>query len=197
MIVMPTALRLRRLAMLLTLVLSLPLVAHAGQAPAAHTDQASRHAKAAQLVALLHTERMVQQNSATITKQLSDAADKVAGPDPTPESKARLLAVEKNISQLIDAQLGWKAMQPGIVDLYANNFTEKELDAIVAFYKTPAGIALIVKISWIDGQVQQLAQSRLNILQPQITQAFNDFRNSQSAPPAPAAAPTPTASTTK
>jgi hypothetical protein len=205
MIVMPTALRLRRLAMLLTLVLSLPLVAHAGQAPAAHTDQASRHAKAAQLVALLHTERMVQQNSATITKQLSDAADKVAGPDPTPESKARLLAVEKNISQLIDAQLGWKAMQPGIVDLYAKNFTERELDAIIAFYKTPAGLALISKIPWIDGQVQQLAQSRMSLLQPQIGQALNDFSKSQATPATPAApvtspapsAPAPTASTPK
>jgi hypothetical protein len=183
MIVMPTALRMNRLALLLTLFLCLPLAAHA--------DQASRRAKAAQLVALLRTERMVQQNSATIMKQISDAADKVAGPNPTPESKARLTSLEKNISQLIDAQLGWKVMQPGITDLYANTFTEQELDVIVAFYKTPAGAALIDKIPQIDNQIQQLAQSRLNILQPQITQAFSDFRKSQ------AAAPTPTASTTK
>jgi hypothetical protein len=186
-----------RLALLLVLVLCLPFAAHA--------DQASRRAKATQLVALLRTEHMVQQNSATIMKQLSDAADKVAGPNPTPESKARLAVVDKNISQLIDAQLGWKAMQPSIVDLYANSFTEKELDAIVAFYKTPAGIALIVKIPWIDGQVQQLAQSRLNTLQPQISQALDDFRKSQAPPAAtpaapaaaPATSPTPSASKPK
>jgi hypothetical protein len=183
MIIMPTALRMNRLALLLTLFLCLPLAARA--------DQASRRAKAAQLVELLRTERMVQQNSATILKQVSDAAEKVAGPNSTPESKARLTSLEKNISQLIDAQLGWKVMQPGIIDLYANTFTEQELDVIVAFYKTPAGAALIDKIPQIDNQIQQLAQSRLNILQPQITQAFSDFRKSQ------AAAPTPAASTTK
>jgi hypothetical protein len=180
---MPIRLCLRRLALLLMLVLCLPLAARA--------DQASRRAKAAQLVELLRTERMVQQNSATILKQVSDAAEKVAGPNSTPESKARLTSLEKNISQLIDAQLGWKVMQPGIIDLYANTFTEQELDVIVAFYKTPAGAALIDKIPQIDNQIQQLAQSRLNILQPQITQAFSDFRKSQ------AAAPTPAASTTK
>ena len=74
-------------------------------------------------------------------------------------------------------------MQPGIIDLYAKTFTEQELDAIVAFYKTPAGAALIDKIPQIDNQIQQLAQSRLNILQPQITQAFSDFRKSR--PPRP------------
>jgi hypothetical protein len=93
---------------------------------------------------------------------------------------------------LIDAQLGWKAIEPSIVDLYAKNFTEQELDAIVAFYKTPAGLALIAKIPWIDSQVQQLAQSRLTILQPQIGQALDDFRKSQAAAPAPAAAPATT-----
>jgi hypothetical protein len=178
-----------RLALLLTLFLCLPLAAHA--------DQASRRAKAAQLVALLRTERMVQQNSATIMKQISDAADKVAGPNPTPESKARLTSLEKNISQLIDAQLGWKVMQPGIIDLYATTFTEQELDVIVTFYKTPAGIALLDKMPRINDQVEQLAHSRLVVLQPQIGQAFDDFRKSQAPPPpaaSPAAAPAPSAS---
>ena len=71
---MPIRLRPHRLALLLVLVLCLPLTARA--------DDASRRAKAAQLVTLLHTERMVQQNSATIMKQVSDAAEKEIGPIP-------------------------------------------------------------------------------------------------------------------
>ena len=144
------------------------------------------------MVELLHTERMVQQNSATIMKQVSDAAEKVIGPNPTPESKARLAGLENKISQLIDAQLGWKALEPAITDLYANTFTEQELDAIVAFYKTPAGAALLDKMPQINTQVEQLAHSRLAILQPQISQAFDDFRKSQAAS-TPAAAPAPAA----
>ena len=92
---MPIRLRLHRLALFLALVLCLPLAARAGQAPAAHpsqapaahADDASRRAKAAQLVTLLHTERMVQQNSATIMKQVSDAAEKEIAP--TPRRRAR------------------------------------------------------------------------------------------------------------
>jgi hypothetical protein len=188
---MPIRLCLRRLALLLTLVLCLPLAARA--------DDASRRAKAAQLVTLLHTERMVQQNSATIMKQVSDAAEKEIGPNPTPESKARLAGLENKISQLIDAQLDWKALGPAIIDIYTQTFTEQELDAIVTFYKTPAGIALLDKMPQINDQVEQLAHSRLVILQPQISQAFDDFRKSQ-APPAAApaqATTTPSASSPK
>ncbi len=202
---MPIRLRLHRLALFLALVLCLPLAARAGQAPAAHpsqapaahADDASRRAKAAQLVTLLHTERMVQQNSATIMKQVSDAAEKEIGPNPTPESKARLAGLENIISQLIDAQLDWKALGPTIIDIYAQTFTEQELDVIVTFYKTPAGIALLDKMPQINDQVEQLAHSRLVILQPQIRQAFDDFRKSQAPPPpaaSPAAAPAPSAS---
>ena len=188
---MPIRLCLRRLALLLTLVLCLPLAARA--------DDASRRAKAAQLVTLLHTERMVQQNSATIMKQVSDAAEKEIGPNPTPESKARLAGLENKISQLIDAQLDWKALGPAIIDIYTQTFTEQELDAIVTFYKTPAGIALLDKMPGINTQVNQLAQSRLTSLQPQINQAFDDFRKSQpaSATAAPAAAPAPAVSKPK
>jgi hypothetical protein len=188
---MPIRLRIRRIALLLTVVLCLPLAARA--------DDASRHTKAAQLVMLLHTEQMVQQASATIMKQVSDAADKAISPNATPQSKSQLVDVEKKISQLIDVQLGWKAMEPAITDLYAQTFTEQELDAIVAFYKSPAGMALLTKMPQINDQVEQLAHSRLVILQPQINQAFDDFRKSQpaSATAAPAAAPAPAVSKPK
>jgi len=173
---MPICLRLHRFSLLFALVLCLPLVARA--------DDASRHAKAAQMVTLLHTERMVQQNTATILKQLSDVADQEIGANPTPQSKAQLVSFENKISQMIDAQVGWKVLQPSIIDFYAKAFTEQELDSIIAFYKTPGGIALLDKMPAINDQVEQFAKSKLEILQPQIRQAFDDFRKSQLPTPA-------------
>jgi len=196
---MSIRLRPHPLALLLTLALCLPLAARADEAP--------HRAKAAQLVALLHTERMVQRVSDSIMKQVSDAAESSLGPNPTPEKKAHLDDFEKKIAQLVDEQLGWKAMQPAFVDLYAKSFTEQELDAIVAFYRTPAGVALLGKMPSIDAQATQLAKSRMDALQPKLNQLFDDFRKSQAAPapattpapaatsPAPAATPAPATST--
>ena len=87
-----------------------------------------------------------------------------------------------------------------MIALASVDFAAGAFDAIVAFYKTPAGIALLDKMPRINDQIEQLAHSRLVILQPQIRQAFDDFRKSQAPPPpaaspaaAPAAAPAPAA----
>jgi len=182
---MPTRLSFSRLALLLALALCLPLVARA--------DDASRQAKANQLVLMLHSDRMVQQALDGIIKQVSDAAQTVTGPSPSPQNKSRLDDFNKNISQLLDAQLGWKALQSSLTDLYAKSFTEEQLDACIAFYKTPAGIALVQNIPTIDASISDIAHSKLDALQPQLRQLFTDFRNSQTAAvPVPAAAPAPT-----
>ena len=189
---MPNCLRLNHLSLLLALVLCLPLAARA--------DDASRHAKAAQMVTLLHTESMVQQASATILNQVSDAAEKAVSSSPTPQSKAQLADFEKKASQMIDAQVGWNALQPAITDLYAKTFTEQELDVIIAFFKTPESAAFLQKMPQINDQVEQLATSRLTILKPQINQALDDFNKSQAPPPAataPAVSPTPAVSKSK
>ncbi len=191
-----------RLALPLLLVLCLPLAAQQTKptaemkpSSAPHADLATRRVKAGQLVLLLHSDRMVQQAFEGIVKQVSTAAESVTGLNPTPENKARLDDFDSKITQMLDAQLGWKAIDPILTDLYATSFTEQQLDAIIAFYKTPAGAALVEKIPEIDAQVSQLAKSRLNDLQPQMNQMFSDFRKSQLAatPAAPASSSAPAA----
>jgi hypothetical protein len=190
---MLTQFSMNRLVALLALAFCLPLTAHA--------DDASRRAKAQQMIDLLHTDRMVEQVNASILKQMSDAAGKLLGPNPTAQNQTRLADFEKKVSQATDAELGWKTMQPSFIDLYSKTFTEPELDAIIAFYSTPAGTALLNKMPSIDAQATQLEHSRMVVLQPQLGHLFDDFRKSQSTPstgatPAPSAAPLPSAAPT-
>ena len=81
-------------------------------------------------------------------------------------------------------------MQPGITDIYVKAFTEEQLDGIIAFYKTPAGAALLTTMPDINTQVNQFGSARIkDTLSPQLTQMFQAFRASQ----APAAAAKPAA----
>ena len=166
----------RRLA-ILALALCIPMAARA--------DDASKRAKAQELIGILHSERMMSQLSANLMKQVSDAAEQVTGSNPTPESKARLQDFEKKVSGLFDEQLGWNVMGPQVVNIYATTFTEDELTAVVTFYKSPAGSAFLTKTPEINTQLNQLAQPKLAALQTQIRQAFEDFRKSQQPPPGP------------
>lgn len=150
---------------------------------AAHADDASLHAKAQQMVLVLHTDRMVKQVAGNFNKQYSDTAEHIVGNNPTPEQAAKLAEFEKNLSTTIGAQLSWDVIGPGLVDLYAKTFTEQELDAIIAFYKSPAGIAFLDKTPAVNAQLTQLLQSKLVALQPQLKQSLDDFRKSQAPAP--------------
>jgi hypothetical protein len=176
-----------RLALLLVLALSFPLAAHA--------DEASHRAKTQEMMKFLKTEHVVQQIDDNIRKQVTDAADKIVGPDATPEKKAKLDDFIKQASQMIDAQLSWKSMESSFTDVYFKTFTEEEMDAILTFYKSPAGVALLEKMPTVNDQVTQLGQSRMTTLQPQLRQLFVDFQKSQ-APAPPTLSPAPAAPAT-
>jgi len=119
-----------------------------------------------------------------VMAQYADAAENSLGSNPTAQSKSQLADFEKKASQLIDGQVGWKVMEPAITDFYSTTFTEPELDVIIAFFKTPESAAFMEKMPKINDQVEQLATSRLTILKPQISQAFDDFRKTQAPTPA-------------
>lgn len=171
-----------RFVLLPVLALCLPLTARA--------DDASLRAKAQQMVMVLHTDRMVQQVAANLTRQYSDAAEHTVGTNPTPDQAKQIADYEKKITQMIQAQLSWETIGPGFVDLYAKTFTEEELDAIIAFYKSPAGVAFLEKTPVLNSQITQLLQSKIGALQPQLRQSLDDFRKSQAVTPPASLPPT-------
>jgi hypothetical protein len=142
----------------------------------ARADDASQHARAQELVSILHSERMVTQISGAILKQVSDAARQVTGSNPSPENQTRLTEFNKKATDLVNAQFSWDVMGPQIVNIYAKAFTEDELTAILNFYKSPAGTAFLAKAPDINQQLQQLAQPKLAALQTQLREAFEEFR---------------------
>lgn len=165
-----------RTALLIVLALCLPVAARA--------DEASHRAKAQEMVNLLHTDKLVQMNADNMMKSVAAAADKAAGPDPSPDAKAKVADFEKQAQQMIDAQIGWKMMQDQFTDIYAKNFTEEQLDGIIAFYKSPAGVALLANMPDVNSQINQLGGGRIDALKPQLQQLFAAFNKSLAPPPA-------------
>ena len=53
--------------------------------------------------------------------------------------RAEMVAMMKEL-------LDWKKLEPMYVRIYQKTFTQQELDGMLAFYKTPAGAAVIAKM---------------------------------------------------
>jgi uncharacterized protein len=130
---------------------------------------------------------MMQQ--ATGTRQLSEREQQIAD-----DAHAKIQA-------LMHEQLQWATFEPLMIHVYQSSFSQKDVDGMTAFYKTPTGQAVIAKMPVVVQQTMQAMQERTAALVPQIQQIQRDMmaqmkeaRETQSAPAAPeAAAPKPTA----
>ena len=162
----------KRIALLLILVLCLPLTAHA--------DEASRRAKAQEMLALLHMDRLLDQMMNNMLDQMSTVTKQLGGRNVKPEDQTKVDEFQKKVFQLIQSQMGWKALEPEYVDIYAKDFTDEQLDAILVFYKSPAGVALIEKLPTLTTQSTELAQARVATLMPQLKQLIADFAKNAS-----------------
>jgi uncharacterized protein len=160
----------KRLALLLALVICLPLTAHA--------DEASRRAKAQEMLTLLHMDRLMDQMMNGVTEQMSAMTKQLGGNNLKPQDQAKIDEFQKKVFQLVQSQMSWKALEPDYIDIYAKNFTDEQLDAILAFYKSPAGVALVEKLPTLTTQGMQLAQTKMAALQPQLKQMVEDFAKS-------------------
>jgi hypothetical protein len=168
-----------RSILLLLLSSVLPLTARA--------DDASRRAKAEEMITLAHVDRMSQQVIDNLMQQTTLVTTQRSGGTLTPEKQAALADFQKKLSAVLEPQIGWKALEPSFVDIYAKAFTEDQLDAIIVFYKSPAGAALMEKMPEINQAANQLLQTKIVAMQGQVRQMFQDFQ--QSLAPAPALGP--------
>ena len=164
----------KRFTLLLVLVLCLPLTARA--------DEASRRVKAQEMVILLHMDTLMQQMMDTMQKQMSSnlrqlcACDKTA----TPQQQALLDDFTKKAFALVESRMGWKSLEPEILDLYARTFNDEELDGMLAFYKSPAGVSMITKMPTITTQAAQISQSKMSALIPEMQKMIQDFAKAES-----------------
>lgn len=87
---------------------------------------------------MLQMETLMQQTIAQTTKGQTIPAKVQKDID---KRRDELVAMMKDL-------LDWKKVEPVYVRIYQKTFTQPEVDGMIAFYKTPAGQAVIAKMPW-------------------------------------------------
>ena len=157
----------RRLAAILVASLFLPLSARA--------DDATKRAKLEQLFDAMHMDRTMKQTMDAIENSVIPMTQQMFGKDVPEPMKKEVADLQKQMFGLIEEQMGWKAMEPTYIEIYSHNFTEEQIDDLVAFYRTPTGQALIEKLPAITAEAIPAAQAKMVTLQPQMQKLIQDF----------------------
>lgn len=70
--------------------------------------------------------------------------------------------------------MNWEVMEPLYMKVYADTFTQKEIDGMTAFYASPVGHAVIQKMPLVMAGSMAEMQKRMGTLVPRIQQIAKD-----------------------
>jgi hypothetical protein len=135
-------------------------------AGSAWADDASRMAKAEELLQVTKTEQNFKQMLDRIQTMMKTRADKQS---PEGADKA---AIAQKVAAIVDERLSWDKLKPQFVKMYADTFTDEDLDGILAFYKSAAGQAMATKTPELMDKAVRIAQAAMQDAQPDIRKAL-------------------------
>jgi len=171
------------------LVVTLVFAVFAAQAALAQ-DAKPSEASVRQLFEVMHSSKLLEaymtQIDSTVRASMQQA---LAGQQLNPKQKKILDDMGRQIDSLVKAQLNWPAIEPLMIDVYRNTFSQHEVDGMLAFYRSEAGQAVIAKLPTATQQSMTGIQGHAQALTPRIVQLEKDTaaRLKAAADPQPAA----------
>jgi hypothetical protein len=79
----------------------------------------------------------------------------------TDRQKRSIDAVFEGFSKTMHDELAWEKMRPFYAEIYKETFTAEEIDGVVAFYKSPAGVALLEKQPLVLQKATTMVRERM------------------------------------
>jgi hypothetical protein len=156
----------------------------------ARADEAAKQAKAHELLMTMHMDHTVDSMMHSIAQQLFEVPDMNRL---TPTQQKLTQDFQNRAMKIVSDRVSWKAVEPDYVKLYENTYSEQEIDGILAFYKSPAGQAMLAKAPQISAGVVQIVHSHMGDYQPKMQALQDEYMKQMTAamPVNPAKKPTP------
>lgn len=82
-------------------------------------------------------------------------ADTPSAASLTPAQRHRVERANARLAQLLGSELGWQSLGAEVSQMYADVFSQPEIDAMAAFYGSPAGQSMITKSPALFGKLME------------------------------------------
>ena len=124
-----------------------------------------------QLLDVMQSKRLLDNMTSQLNGMMLKSAEQANNGAPLAAEEKKI--VNRGIEQLADLvkqQLAWPQLEPMMLDIYRKTFTQKEVDDLVAFYKSPSGQAVIQKMPQVMQQSMAMTQAKMQTMLPQMQQ---------------------------
>ncbi|MCW5963812.1 MAG: DUF2059 domain-containing protein [Bryobacterales bacterium] len=135
----------------------------------AWADEATKLAKTEELFKLMRMDQMLSQMMDVVMKQTqASTMQRLMGVNLPEHLTAEVEQFQREVGAALDRHIGWDALKEEYGKLYAGAFSEEEIDAIVAFYRSPAGQALVAKQPQLMEESSVIVQRKMEQAAPEV-----------------------------
>jgi len=155
-----------KIACALTLILASNAV-FAGTAPADKPTEASLH----HLLDVMQAHQSVDAIRQQMDTMFGGYMSKLLDGKQLNAKQAEIMARSRTrLTDTFKGMLSWESMEPMYLKVYAETFTQKEIDGMTAFYETPVGHSMIEKMPLVVKNTMVIMQKQMEGLVPKIQQ---------------------------
>lgn len=134
-------------------------------------DSKPLEASVKELLLLSDSPKMLEMSKAQLAGLAGSSIQQaLQGKSLTPEIRKIVEAGNAKTLAMLTEGLKWEAFEPTFIETYQSLLTQEEVDGIVAFYKTPAGKAMVQKMPDLMQASGQRIQQTLAPMMQQLQQ---------------------------
>ena len=150
---------------IMCLFLSLPVLAYAGEA--------EKKKNVEELLVLTNAESSIDTIYFQVSKLLQKIANKMGS---NPEDRKVFEKYNSRIMDEMKKEVNWKKMKASMINIYMKHYTEKEINDMVAFYKSETGRSMVRKTPEVMKDTMSASQSMVNDFTPRMNELMQEMR---------------------
>lgn len=141
----------------------------AGLSTALGADALPSDASIQELVALTSSKKLMSDMATQLDTNIQQAMEQaLQGTTLSPEQRRVLDEMRAQLLVLLSETMKWQEVDALSADIYKRSFNQREVDGMIAFYKTEAGQAVLNKMPIVAQNTSQAVQSMLAKLTPKV-----------------------------
>lgn len=135
----------------------------------ARADEPASEASIRQLLEVSQSKKILDSTLAQMDGMLRSAMKQATAGQPlNPAQEAVMADMSAKLVALFRQELDWATLESTYVDIYRRSFSQREVDGMLAFYRSEVGQAVIAKMPLVMQNSMQLMQDRTLAMMPKI-----------------------------
>jgi hypothetical protein len=124
------------------------------------------------LLKVTKSEQLIDQSSQYVHQIMASSIEQATqGQELNAKQKKAIENFNQDIANIVKQDFTWAKLEPEMIQLYVEEFTQEEINGMLEFYKTPVGQSTINKLPIVMQKSLKIGQQQMGELTPKIMQA--------------------------